>query len=204
MKPSSWGSCRADAGSPRRVAATRPRLARSHNGRLDALRPPSSVRRAPFGVRGPRRQPSEKIISLTGPIRMGEQHRARAGFDGEASAKPETDQVATPFNARRALRQSILIRTYLEMQQAVAGVKTNIGLGCPDQRDAVHQRRGDVEGSPCTAQGAPLKHHALTAKIDYRNVQGNGREHARSMRYSRFILNCDRAKPQTRRARCWP
>jgi hypothetical protein len=41
----------------------------------------------------------------------------------------------------------------------------------------------------------PLKHHAMTAKIDDRNTLRNVRTHVQSMRYSRLIAKRDWANP---------
>src|SRR6266404_2306535 len=182
------------------VAATRntqtgSSLTRAQDRRLHPVRPLTCVRCAPFEIGGARYQPRKEFISLAVPTGMAEQYRTVARFDGEASAKSEGRGAAGPREARRVLRERILLGADLKMQSSIPAEQTDVRLHCADQRDAMHKRGRIVKGGPGTIHQVPLQHHALTAKIDDRYVGTGGRVHPRSLRYSRIISNRVRQNP---------
>ena len=147
-------------------------------GGRDAIRPLPSAADAPIGILGPIREPSIKVPALIGPIRMVEQHAAGARPHGEASAKAKARNAARAADSRRVFRQRILIRADLQTQTSALSIDADIGSRSANQRDAMNERRRRVAGGPGSAEGVPLEHHALAAKIDDRNGGGVIHGHA--------------------------
>jgi hypothetical protein len=144
----------------------------------DAVGPLPCATDAPVWILGLVRQPTVKVPALIGPIGMAEQHAAAARFDGKAAAKSEAGDSPGAADARRILRQRILIGADLQPQSSSLAVDADIGSRGADQRNAMDECRRRVAGRPRAAQGMPLQHHALAAEINYGDCGGVVHGHA--------------------------